>query len=197
MLVTPLLFPTLAIANATFGFASILADSGDICTLLGFAVLGVVIIWSGIVIYNQVNPLSHQLQEAEANIEVAMQKRNTLANALLDVAERYAGHEKVIHFRVSKDRRTAGHYQRAGQAIVFVAQLAATTFPALKADQTYLRLMDDLRSLESELQSRYETYNGHAREYNAKRASFPAILFADILRFPRAIYLDPSLWHPR
>ena len=165
--------------------------------LIGFAIIVAVVLgWVAVVIYNDINPLNHRLHEAEANIEVAMQKRNNLANALLEVAARYSNHEALIQLRVSKDRRHAGYYQRAGQAIVFVTQLA-TNFPALRADQTYLHLMDDLRGLETELQSRYETYNGYARDYNARRTRFPAILFADVLNFRKAIYLDPSMWHPR
>lgn len=186
-----------SLGSVSVVFMPILADSGAPPGIIVFSFFMLIVaVWAGIVIYNDVNPLWHRLHEAEANIEVAMQKRMTLADALLDVAERYAGHEKVIHLRVSKDRRAGGHYQQAGQAIVFVTQLA-TTFPALNADQTYLRIMDDLRALENELQLRYETYNSSAREYNAKRTKFPAIAFADILNFPKATYLDPSLWHPR
>ncbi len=194
---TTLVVGNLVFTEAAFQFTPVFADLNDVGMLIAVVfvlvvILAIIFAWSAIVIYNKVNPLKHRLNEAEANIEVMMQKRMNLAEALLDVAERYAGHEKLIHLRMSRDRRD---YQRTKQAILFVTQLV-TTYPALKADQTYMRLMNELQSLEAELQSRYETYNSHAREYNQTRTSFPAILFANVLSFSKANYLEPSLWHP-
>jgi LemA protein len=147
--------------------------------------------------YNDINPLSHRLHESEANTEVSMQKLVRLSNGLIDIASRYATHEGLIHLQISKDRKDAArYYQRSRQTIALIAQLA-TQFPMLKADTTYLQLMTDVRSLETELQMRYEAYNAVAREYNSRRTTFPSVLFAAMLRLRKAPYLDPSLWYPR
>ncbi|HWD41739.1 MAG TPA: LemA family protein [Fimbriimonas sp.] len=156
---------------------------------------------SAIRVYNSINPLRHGTDEAEANIEVSMQKRINLANNLLDVAERYAGHEKMIHLRIADQMSNIGGrrepvYVQTKNAMTIVAAMAAR-YPALKADQTYTRLMDDYSRLESDLQVKYEQYNSNARSYNALRASFPAILFVDLFGFKPVKYLDPSMWHPR
>jgi LemA protein len=156
----------------------------------------------GVIIYNDVNPLWHSLEEARANIEVVMNKRAQLTQRLVDIASRYMSHEQKVFLQISGDRTRIGRTQipigRSGQtpaqAVNFFAGLAAS-FPDLKADQTYLRLMGDLTVLEGEVQNKYEIYNSHAREYNAKRASLPTLLYAGSLGFTVAKYLEPSLWY--
>jgi LemA protein len=154
----------------------------------------------GIPIYNSINPLWHRLDEARANIEVVMHKRTQLTNRLVEVAARYVGHEKLIHLQISSDRTRAGQVATAGmgqsgQVMTFFAGLAAN-FPELKADQTFRQLMSDLTVLETEVQNRYELYNSNAKEYNALRTSLPTYIYASILGFEKANYLEPSLWYP-
>jgi LemA protein len=150
----------------------------------------------GIIIYNDVNPLWHRLDEARANIEVVMHKRTQLTQRLVEIASRYVGHEQLVHLQISSDRTRVGRlpFVQPGQAMIFFAGLAAN-FPDLKADQTYLRLMGDLTVLEGEVQNKYEVYNANAREYNARRASLPTLLYAGALGFTVAKYLEPSLWY--
>lgn len=150
----------------------------------------------GVIIYNDVNPLWHRLDEARANIEVVMHKRTQLTQRLVEIASRYVGHEQLVHLQISNDRSRVGRGApgSAAQTMIFFAGLAAS-FPDLKADQTYLRLMGDLTILEGEVQTKYEFYNATAREYNAKRASLPTLLYAGFLGFTAAKYLEPSLWY--
>jgi LemA protein len=162
-------------------------------------VLVVALIVVGVIVYNDLNPLWHKLDEAKANIEVVMHKRTQLTNRLVEVAGRYVGHEQMIHLQISADRARAGQAANAGmgptgQAMTFFTGLAAS-FPDLKADQTYRQLMGDLTVLETEVQNRYEVYNNNSKEYNARRTSLPNYIFASTLGFEQAKYLDPSLWY--
>ena len=143
----------------------------------------------GVKVYNQISPLWHRIDEASANIDVIMNKRNELTRRLSDIAGRYVGHERLVQLQVSSDRNRA--LAPAGQTTIFFAGLAAS-FPELRADQTYLRLMNELTALEGEVQSKYEIYNATAREYNATRASIPALLFVGLMGFTQARYLEPS-----
>src|SRR5207253_1278859 len=86
-------------------------------------------------------------------------------------------------------------YSKTVQAISFVTRLA-DNFPDLKADKTYIQLMRDLATLETEVQSRYELYNSQARDFNTKRNQFPWDMVAAMLGPRRAPYLDPSRWYP-
>jgi len=146
----------------------------------------------GVKVYNDLNPLWHRIEEAAANIEVVLTKRAQLTTRLSEIAGRYVGHERLIQLQISADRARAGQaLGPGGQAMNFFAGLASN-FPGLRADQTYLRLMNDLSSLEGEVQNRYELHNAQAREYNARRSSLPTLLYAGLLGFNSARYLDPS-----
>jgi LemA protein len=154
--------------------------------------LAVAVVGLGIKVYNDLSPLWHRIEEAAANIEVVLNKRIQLTNRLSEIAGRYVGHERLIHLQISADRARAGRALRqGGQGINFFTGLASS-FPELRADQTYLRLMTDLSSLEGEVQNRYELHNSRAREYNAKRSSLPTLLYAGFLGFNIVRYLDPS-----
>ena len=118
----------------------------------------------GISVYNKLNPLREELKEAEGNIEVVMHKVKDLTEKLVALATRYGFHEQNIHLQISADRRKAQEsiFQRTMQAITMISGFA-DNFPTLKADQTYLRLMDDLTRLSGETQQKYEDYNRRAK----------------------------------
>src|SRR5262245_2207229 len=115
-------------------------------------ILALFVIGFGIKAYNDLNPRWHEVEEAVANIEVALTKRTQLTTELSTRAAPYVGHERFIQLQVSADRARAGQAMGpAGQGMNFFAGLAAS-FPELRADQTYHRLMNDLTSLETDVQ---------------------------------------------
>lgn len=157
------------------------------------AALGAIFAW---VTHNNLNQFWHHTNEARANIEVVLNKRRMLTARLIEIAGQYVGHERLIHLQVSADRTRAGQVAatgagQAGPAIAFFAGLAAD-FPALRADQTYLRLMSELTILEGEVQNRYEIFNAAARKYNEARMSLPTVLLAGSLGFNSIPYLEPT-----
>ena len=157
----------------------------------------IVAVVHGISVYNRLNPLREELKEAEGNIEVVMHKVKDLTEKLVSLASRYGFHEQNVHLQVSADRRKAQEsiYQRTMQAITMISGFA-DSFPTLKADQTYLRLMGDLSVLAGETQQKYEDYNRRAKIYNTERTAFPAVISSSILGFTKASYLNPTRWYP-
>lgn len=158
---------------------------------------GISAVAMGISIYNKLNPLREELKEAEGNIEVVMHKVKDLTEKLVALATRYGFHEQNIHLQISADRRKAQEsiFQRTMQAITMVSGFA-DSFPTLKADHTYLRLMDDLTRLSGETQQKYEDYNRRAKVYYTERTGFPAVVMSGMLGFTKASYLNPTRWYP-
>jgi len=153
-------------------------------------VIGVV--W--VINYNRLQSLANLVKEASSNIKVMMKKRVDLTNRLIDIAAGYGSHEKLVHIKVSQDMATgmsslAQSYHKSNQALTYVSRLA-DNFPELKADRTYLRLMDELKIIEGDLQSKREFYNGYVRNYNTKRSSIPAAFFSGAMGFTAAPFLD-------
>ena len=144
--------------------------------------------------YNSLQSLANRVKEAGSNIKVMLKKRLELANRLIDIASGYGSHEKLVHLKVSQDMAAgisslAQSYRESSQALTYVSQLA-DKFPELKADRTYLQLMDDLKVIEGELQSKRETYNAFVRDYNIKRTSIPAVFYSRAMGFNTAPFLD-------
>lgn len=158
---------------------------------------GIAAVVLGVSVYNKLNPLREELKEAEGNIEVVMHKVKDLTEKLVALATRYGFHEQNIHLQISADRRKAQEsiYQRTMQAITMISGFA-DNFPTLKADHTYLRLMDDLTRLSGETQQKYEDYNRRAKVYNTERTGFPAVVLSSMLGFTKASYLNPTRWYP-
>ena len=138
---------------------------------------------------NRLAPLRERITETACNIKTCIQKRNRLVKQLLNVATTYAKHERELHERISADFNATP--QMACQSIAYVSHLM-NTFPELRADRTYMRLMQDLSNLESELQQKVEEHNARARDYNSIRSSFPHHLFAFGSGFEVAQYLDTT-----
>jgi len=66
----------------------------------------------------------------------------------------------------------------------------AQSFPQLKADATYQKLMGQLERLENEILERRESYNNRVRRFNSYRNSFPAVLVAQKLSFGTVEYFN-------
>lgn len=142
--------------------------------------------------YNTLQRLAQLVREARSNILVSLKKRQQLANQLIDIVQGYAGHERLMHLKVSQDAAEASlaaAYQQTNLALAQVGALAEK-FPELKADGTFRQLMADLQVIEGDLQGKRERYNACCREFNSRRNSIPTVLYATRFGFSEAPYLD-------
>lgn len=143
--------------------------------------------------YNSLQRLAQYVREAKSNILVNLKKRLELTNKLIDIAQGYAGHEKLVQLKVSQDMAEstslATTYQRTGVALSQISAVAER-FPDLKANGTFLKLMEDIKSIEGDLVNKRESYNATCREYNTARTTIPTIFFSRLMGFTEASYLD-------
>ena len=66
----------------------------------------------------------------------------------------------------------------------------AEAYPALKANQNFLKLQDQLAELEDQLQMARRYYNGAARDFNIAIQSFPDVLVARTAGFAEAAFFQ-------
>lgn len=158
---------------------------GSLFSFLLFVVIagGVILI----MIYNSLQALGQRVKSANANIVAVLQKRADLINKLMDVAKEYGNHEKLVHIEVSHNLRDM--VSSTNNAMMNI-QAFSQAFPELKADTAYRSLMDSMETVEGQLQQKREEYNYSVEAYNTKRTVFPAVLFAGMLGFNEAPYLD-------
>ncbi len=123
-------------------------------------------------IRDEVHELLETALERRANMETARTKRFDLTKSLVALATEYAAHERSVHGTALERRESGG----MGQDLSFVVKIGQA-YPDLKVNQTYLKLMEELRIIEGELQLKVEEYNRHARDYNIARGKTTMLLF--------------------
>lgn len=163
---------------------------GGIIQLVFFSAiaLAIVAIWG----YNSLRRLAESVKEAQSNIEVALRKKISLVNQLIDVANKYSDRESMVMLKVSQDTTEAAMqqmYQQSGTVLSTINGLAQK-FPELKASEQYTNLANAIAKSEEQVQDFRMTCNARIKDYNSKRSALPHALYASALGFRPARYLE-------
>lgn len=155
-------------------------------------VLGIVLVgafWFGGT-YNSVIALGEDVDAKWAQIENQLQRRFDLVPDLVKIANKYASHEKdtieaVVNARaklngantVEEEVNASKELEGAISRLLVVVE----NYPTLKADATYISLMDEMSGTENRIAVARKDYNESVREYNVKIKSFPTVLIRGML----------------
>lgn len=155
--------------------------------ILVIVVLGAV--WFGGT-YNSVVALGENVDAKWAQIENQLQRRYDLVPDLVKVANKYAAHEKdtieaVVNARaklsgantVEDEIAASNELEGALSRLLVVVE----NYPTLKADATYISVMDEMLGTENRIAVARKDYNEAVKEYNVKIKSFPVVLFRGML----------------
>jgi LemA protein len=142
--------------------------------------------------YNKMQAKAHEIREAHSNITICMKKRVDLTNKLIDIASGYGDMEKLTHITVAQTESVQSAITASQEVDGAVNRIIsmARAYPDLKANITYQNLMNQLESLENDLQKKREAYNGRVRSYNTACTSVPTVFVAPYLGFKNAPYFD-------
>jgi LemA protein len=151
--------------------------------------------------YNQIQRYDENAAQAKQQISVQLQRRADLVPNLVNTVKGYAQHEEAVFTQVATARAgLAGAIQTGdpGQMATANAQLTgalgrliavAEAYPQLKADQTFLRLQDELTGTENRIATSRTDYNQAVQTYNAYIRTFPQAITAKITGAkPRTYY---------
>ena len=153
--------------------------------------------------YNGLVAGRNGFKNAFAQIDVQLQRRYDLIPNLVETAKGYIKHERETLEAVIKARNQAlGAAQAASAAPGNPAAMQALSqaegaltgmlgrmfalaeaYPDLKANQNMLALQEELTSTENKVAFARQAFNDSVMEYNTKRESFPANIFAGFFRF--------------
>lgn len=171
--------------------------------IIALAVLGTLILFAAIGFgsvmkaRNSFVNMDEDIQKQWAQVENQLQRRNDLIPNLVSTVKGYAAHEKGVLDNIAEARaRMAGAKSKeetidaANQMSSALARLLVVVenYPNLKADQTFIRLMDELAGTENRLSVERKRYNDLVRDYNAARRRFPTNLVASMFGFNEAAY---------
>jgi LemA protein len=141
--------------------------------------LGVLIccVWA-ISTANRFARLEKLVQEAWANVDVALKRRHDLIPNLVETVKAYAAHERelleeLIHAR---DKAVNGSAPDESQLarVVNTVIARAEAYPDLKASENFIELQYELSNSEDRIAAARRFYNANVRDFNILLASFPA-----------------------
>ena len=163
--------------------------------LIGLAVLVIIGILAFVGIYNGLVTKHETVTAKWAQVENQLQRRNDLIPNLVNTVKGYAAYEKGVFEDI-----TAARSAWAGAKTPDAQVKAATTmdsalsrllavvenYPDLKANQTFLQLMDELAGTENRIAVERMRYNEAVKDYNIAVRMFPGNVVAGWLHFAPA-----------
>ncbi|MDY0022499.1 LemA family protein [Arenimonas caeni] len=178
--------------------------------LVVLLVLGAVVLFWGVGIYNGLVTARNAFKNAFAQIDVQLTRRYDLIPNLVEIAKGYLKHERetleaVIQARAAAVSGLAAAKARPGDDAA-MAQLGAAesglagalgrlmmvaeAYPDLKANQNMMQLSEELTSTENRIAFARQAYNDSVMAYNNKREVFPSNIVAGMFSFAHAALLE-------
>jgi LemA protein len=142
--------------------------------------------------YNKIQQLDERAQAFQGQIEVQLQRRADLIPNLVNTVKGYAQHEEAVLTNVTNARSGLLNAVKSGDPEAMATANAQMTsalgrllvtveaYPNLKADQSFIRLQDELTGTENRIGVARTDYNGAVNEYNAYIRQFPAVITAKV-----------------
>lgn len=151
--------------------------------------------------YNRIQTYDENAAQAKQQISVQLQRRADLVPNLVNTVKGYAQHEQAVFTQVAQARaglagaiQTGDPQQMASANAALTGALGrliaiAEAYPQLKADQSFLRLQDELAGTENRIATSRGDYNQAVQTYNAFIRQFPQALTARVIGAkPRTYY---------
>lgn len=151
--------------------------------------------------YNTIQTYDEQVNAAEAQIKVQLQRRADLIPNLVETVRGYAKQEQTVFGEVAEARaKLAGAVQSGDLQQMATANAALTAplgrllaiaeaYPQLKSNENFRALQDQLEGTENRIAVARQDYNDAVNRYNAYIRRFPAVLTAKVIgKGPRAYF---------
>ena len=157
-------------------------------------IVGVIVIL-GIIIFSQYNGLIRADLDVGikwAEVENQFQRRVDLVSDLVQVANKVADYEKnVIDDVVNAREVLAGatntedkiNANNALDGAISRLLVVVENYPQIKADQAYIRLMDEMAGTENRIAVARQGYNNSVGNFNTKIRVIPTVWFANAFGF--------------
>jgi len=167
-----------------------------IAVLSGIVILLILI---SIGIYNSIISLRNRVDNSWHQIDVQLRKRYDLIPNLVETVKGYAKHERetlqnVINARkMGIEAKTVKDQAKAENMITSTLKslfALSENYPNLKADQHFLRLMEQLNGVESNIAYARQFYNDMVMRFNTRIQTFPGNIFARIFNFISSDYFE-------
>ncbi len=159
-------------------------------------------------INNTAVTLGQTVEQSWGDVQTSYQRRNDLIGNLVNTVKGYAEHEKstltaVIEARakatsvtvdptnITPEQLAAFNSAQSGVSSSLSRLLVSVEqYPNLKADQSFLKLQDELASTENQILTARTRFNEAVKPYNTHIKTFPNSLFAGVFGFQEKAYFN-------
>lgn len=167
---------------------------GNIVLLIIVAIAGYMVI-----VYNRFISLRTGIDAAWSDIDIQLKRRYDLIPALVDTVRGYKEYEAETLEKVIQARQQGLSAntvdEKAAAANVISGALGklfalAEAYPDLKANTNFLKLQDELSTLEDAIQNARRYYNAIVRDYNYRLEAFPDLYIAQKFNYTGRDYFE-------
>lgn len=153
----------------------------------------------GIGLYNSIVSLRNKVDNSWHQIDVQLRKRYDLIPNLVGTVKGYAAHERETLQNVINARKLGIEAQSVKDQAKAENMITSTLkslfavserYPNLKADQHFLRLMEQLNGIESNIAYARQFYNDMVMKFNTRIQTFPGNIVAKIFNFASKDYFE-------
>lgn len=172
-----------------------------ISSMLFLGALAVILIY-GIMLFNGLVAIKHNVAKAWANIDVLLKQRHDELPKLVEVCKQYKQFEQETLQRVIEARsqvQSARETQNIGALGEAEGSLrlglgklfaVAEAYPELKANENFMQLQQRITSLENGIADRRELYNDAVNINNVRIEQFPDLIIARLFNFENKPLLE-------
>ncbi|HEY1783889.1 MAG TPA: LemA family protein [Pirellulales bacterium] len=147
--------------------------------------------------YNYVIGLDEKVNNAWAEVDNQLKRRNDLVPELVNTVKGVAGQEQTVFLGIAQARKayfqaqTIDQKQEAGRQMDGALSrllLLQESYPALKSNENFLKLQDSLEGTENRLTVARERYNETVQELNAYARQLPGRFWAALAGVEKHTY---------
>jgi LemA protein len=159
-----------------------------------FLLVATAIVVYGVILYNSLVQVKHNVDQATANIDVLLKQRRDELPKLVDAVRSYMVYERDLLDRLTKLRTQAAsaatedeRLHAEGQLTAGVQRLLAVAenYPELKANQNFMQLQSRVSALEEQIAHRREFYNEAVNINNVRMEQAPDRLLSNMAGLQR------------
>ena len=164
-------------------------------------IVGVLIVFWAISVYNKLIALRNRVKDQWAQIDVQLKRRFDLIPNLVETVKGYTKHESETLEAVIKARNTyvsatlpEDQMKADGELTKAISKLFALTesYPELKANTNFQDLQQELTETESKIASARQFYNDTVMVYNNKVAMVPSNIIAGLFKFEKEAFFEAN-----
>lgn len=158
-----------------------------------YIIIGIIVL---IILYvlianNSIIKYFNRVKEAFSTMDVYLKKRFDLIPNLVETVKSYANYENKTLEDIIKARNSYDNFsnekkiEENKKAVNEINKLIALTesYPELKANENFIKLSDQLTSIENDIANSRKYYNATVREYNNKIGIFPNNIVAKLFNY--------------